>query len=353
MPLNAASEKKLVSVKPDLVRIVRRAAEIAPSFQIVQGNRTQTEQDAIYAQGRTKPGPIVTWTRNSKHIGGNAIDFAALLNGAISWNEKLYPPIALAFKKAALDLGIKIEWGGDWKTKDWGHVQLTVSTQAQAPVPTPAVPILKRGMSGAAVTALQKLLGIAQDGKFGQATEANVKAFQKAKGLVADGIVGLATWTALAAKPVPATPAAPQDNPSTGMARFQQAHGWPKQNAAAFIGRAQQEAFMDIRTGVEGDQQTAFGGWQWRMDRKVNLQSFAALRGKPWTDWDTQIDFVVHELAIMERRAGEMLKSAMTLEQACEAAMAYCRPLGFKWDNPRAGHGWLNTLRNAAALMGK
>jgi peptidoglycan L-alanyl-D-glutamate endopeptidase CwlK len=90
----------------------------------VQGNRTLAQQRIIYAQGRTKPGPIVTWTLKSKHIGGNAIDFAALVNGKISWNAKLYPAIAKAFKQAASDLNIPIIWGGDWKAKDWGHVQL-------------------------------------------------------------------------------------------------------------------------------------------------------------------------------------------------------------------------------------
>jgi peptidoglycan L-alanyl-D-glutamate endopeptidase CwlK len=123
--LNAASEKKLVGVKPALVKVVRRAAEISKQpFQVVQGNRTLAQQRIIYAQGRTKPGPIVTWTLKSKHIGGNAIDFAALVNGKISWNAKLYPAIAKAFKQAASDLNIPIIWGGDWKAKDWGHVQL-------------------------------------------------------------------------------------------------------------------------------------------------------------------------------------------------------------------------------------
>jgi peptidoglycan L-alanyl-D-glutamate endopeptidase CwlK len=123
--LSAASEKKLVGVKPALVKLVRRAAELAPPFQIVQGNRTVAQQKAIYAQGRTKPGPIVTWTLKSSHIGGRAIDFAALVSGKISWNPKHYPEIAKAFKQAAKELKTPIIWGGDWKkTKDWGHIQL-------------------------------------------------------------------------------------------------------------------------------------------------------------------------------------------------------------------------------------
>jgi peptidoglycan L-alanyl-D-glutamate endopeptidase CwlK len=126
MTLSAASEKKLVGVKPALVKVIRRAAEITKQpFQIVQGNRTLAQQRALYAQGRTKPGPIVTWTLKSSHIGGRAIDYAALVGGKISWNDKHYPAIAKAFKQAAKELKTPIIWGGDWKkTKDWGHIQL-------------------------------------------------------------------------------------------------------------------------------------------------------------------------------------------------------------------------------------
>jgi peptidoglycan L-alanyl-D-glutamate endopeptidase CwlK len=126
MKLNPASEKKLVGVKPALVKLVRRAAELSKQpFMVVQGNRTLAQQKAIYAQGRTKPGPIVTWTLKSSHIGGRAIDYAALVNGKISWNPKHYPAIAKAFKQAAKELKTPIIWGGDWKkTKDWGHIQL-------------------------------------------------------------------------------------------------------------------------------------------------------------------------------------------------------------------------------------
>jgi peptidoglycan L-alanyl-D-glutamate endopeptidase CwlK len=119
MTLSAASEKKLVGVKPALVKVIRRAAEITKQpFQIVQGNRTLAQQRALYAQGRTK-------TLKSSHIGGRAIDYAALVGGKISWNDKHYPAIAKAFKQAAKELKTPIIWGGDWKkTKDWGHIQL-------------------------------------------------------------------------------------------------------------------------------------------------------------------------------------------------------------------------------------
>ena len=63
-------------------------------------------------------------------------------------------------------------------------------------------PKLKRGDHGDWVRKLQRLLGIEQDGDFGEATEIAVRAFQENHGLVPDGIVGRYTWRAL----LPANP---------------------------------------------------------------------------------------------------------------------------------------------------
>jgi peptidoglycan L-alanyl-D-glutamate endopeptidase CwlK len=50
-------------------------------IKIVCSTRTQEEQDALWAQGRSKPGRQVTWTRHSKHQDGNAVDFGLFQNG--------------------------------------------------------------------------------------------------------------------------------------------------------------------------------------------------------------------------------------------------------------------------------
>jgi peptidoglycan hydrolase-like protein with peptidoglycan-binding domain len=49
---------------------------------------------------------------------------------------------------------------------------------------------LRKGTKGNEVKELQKILGIASDGDFGQKTEAAVKKWQTENGLTADGIVG-------------------------------------------------------------------------------------------------------------------------------------------------------------------
>lgn len=59
-------------------------------FRIVQGLRTFDEQQAIYDQGRTKPGKIVTNAKpgSSYHNYGLAIDIVPIVNGKPDWNFK-------------------------------------------------------------------------------------------------------------------------------------------------------------------------------------------------------------------------------------------------------------------------
>ena len=128
--LSRNSLAKLEKVNPALVNVVKRAIEITEvDFAVVQGNRTQAEQNALYEQGRTKPGPKVTWTRNSNHIGGRAVDLAPFYKGKIEWDNNgklgLYPKINEAMQQAAKELGVKIKWGGDFTTvKDRPHFEL-------------------------------------------------------------------------------------------------------------------------------------------------------------------------------------------------------------------------------------
>jgi len=53
---------------------------------IVEAYRTQQRQDALYAQGRTKPGAVVTWTRSSMHTRRRAFDIAFVVNGKLTFD---------------------------------------------------------------------------------------------------------------------------------------------------------------------------------------------------------------------------------------------------------------------------
>lgn len=114
--LSKLSESRLQGVKPQLASVVRRALEISTvDFMVVEGLRTIERQRELYAQGRTKPGPKVTWTLHSKHLEGNAVDLAPFVNGKVDWNNlKNFDAIAKAMLQASRELSVPIRWGADW-----------------------------------------------------------------------------------------------------------------------------------------------------------------------------------------------------------------------------------------------
>ena len=112
------SRKKLIGVDPKMVKVVLRAIAISTQdFAVTCGVRTIEEQAALYAQGRTKPGKIVTWTMKSRHLPakdglGKAVD---LVPWPIDWSRtSKFDAIAKAMFAAANELGIQIRWGADW-----------------------------------------------------------------------------------------------------------------------------------------------------------------------------------------------------------------------------------------------
>ena len=79
--------------------------------------RSQERQDYLYEQGRTRPGKIVTWTRNSNHKSGMAWDVACKAS------NDLYDRKILA-KAGAVAKELGIEWGGTWQQQDTPHFQI-------------------------------------------------------------------------------------------------------------------------------------------------------------------------------------------------------------------------------------
>lgn len=115
--LGTKSREKLQGVHPDLVAVVEKAIRISEQdFSVGEGLRSVERQKELFNTGRSK-------TMNSRHLTGHAVD---LFPYPISWDWAHFYPIADAMKEAAADLGVELEWGGDWKGfPDGPHFQLS------------------------------------------------------------------------------------------------------------------------------------------------------------------------------------------------------------------------------------
>lgn len=99
--------------------------------------RTIAEQDAIYAQGRTKPGKIVTRARGgySWHNYGLAVDIVLIhdVDGDGDYDRAVWDvksdfdgdKISDWMEVVSIFKSYGWEWGGDWKFSDPPHFQKT------------------------------------------------------------------------------------------------------------------------------------------------------------------------------------------------------------------------------------
>lgn len=104
--------------------LIQKCAEQGLKIKIGETFRTVAEQDALYAQGRTKPGKIVTnapgSSYSSYHQWGAAFDIYRN-DGSGAYNES-----GQFFERVgAIGVALGLEWGGNWKSiVDKPHFQL-------------------------------------------------------------------------------------------------------------------------------------------------------------------------------------------------------------------------------------
>lgn len=126
--LHERTEKNLKTLTPETAKLARAFVEAANKrlpegveIRIIDGSRTFEEQDELFAQGRTKPGQIVTKAKGgqSLHNFGIAFDIGIFKDGKYLGESVLYDVVG--------DIGesVGLEWGGRWKSiQDKPHFQL-------------------------------------------------------------------------------------------------------------------------------------------------------------------------------------------------------------------------------------
>ena len=93
----------------------RMRSEYGHNVTLVEAYRSQERQAALYAQGRTAPGPIVTWTQDSKHTQGLAVD--VMIDGSWAPHEGYQ-----RLNRIAAEEGLKTLW-----PNDPGHIEMDPS----------------------------------------------------------------------------------------------------------------------------------------------------------------------------------------------------------------------------------
>ncbi|MGG6447353.1 peptidoglycan-binding protein [Pseudobacillus badius] len=227
MDLNVLVEKankKLVGVHTEVakkaIELVKLCHAKGINILITQGLRTNAEQNALYAQGRTvkydsngKKLSIVTNAKGGQsiHNFGLAFDFAVYGKDGktIEWNTSIdtngdgYKDY---LQVGAIGKTLGLKWGGDFRTFiDYPHFEYTFGLSLAAlqagkrPSGSATIALrkyLQEGDRGSKVKELQsKLVQLGYDidsvdGIYGQATANAVMVLQRRTGLTADGIAG-------------------------------------------------------------------------------------------------------------------------------------------------------------------
>lgn len=121
------NSRKIEDLHPKVAEMcrafIKKCDEQGIDILITSTYRDAESQNALYAQGRTKPGAIVTNAKagQSFHNWRVAFDFVPLLYGKPAWNDT-----ALFTKCGELAESVGLEWAGRWtKFRELPHCQYT------------------------------------------------------------------------------------------------------------------------------------------------------------------------------------------------------------------------------------
>lgn len=255
-------------VRESALELVSRAYDEGINVQISEGHRSYARQNQLYAQGRTRPGNIVTNARGGQswHNFGIAVDFFLTNHDG----SKAVWTVNRNWRRVAeIAKSLGFEWGGDWTSfKDYPHLQmrggLTMSqmragrkpnlvSRVNNPIKPSSKPgsskpatsptkwtkktgnwtgqVLKKGDHGTPVLQAQQMLAHSYfypekgakrdgvDGYYGDKTVDAVRRYQDVHGLKVDGVLGKETYDSLKGNTStikPEKPVTPQTNKWSG-----------------------------------------------------------------------------------------------------------------------------------------
>ena len=119
------SLNNLKGVHTLMIKLMKTAIINAPiDFVITEGVRTTERQQELFKQGKSKCDGIKNKSKHQKKADGYgyAVDLYPL---PIQYKDiKPYKILSEHIKKVAKQLNINIEYGGDWRMRDYPHYQL-------------------------------------------------------------------------------------------------------------------------------------------------------------------------------------------------------------------------------------
>lgn len=116
---SSRSKERLKGVDEKLVDVIEASLMESPyDFGITEGLRTIEKQKEYVKAGKSQ-------TMKSYHLRGKAVDIVVYKDGKVTWDLKYYKEVADVIKSVAKSKGVRVTWGGDWKTLvDGPHFQI-------------------------------------------------------------------------------------------------------------------------------------------------------------------------------------------------------------------------------------
>ncbi len=119
------SLERMRGVDQRLQEVAHRALQITKiDFGIPEfgGRRLAEEQYKLYVAGKSKADGYL---KRSNHQDGRALDVYAYVDNRASWEREHLAMVAAAMLQAAGELGVRLRWGGLWRSfEDLPHFEL-------------------------------------------------------------------------------------------------------------------------------------------------------------------------------------------------------------------------------------